>query len=39
MEEFNSLMTNEQYNKFIGEMEEEKEREEDDQRGGRYQLQ
>jgi hypothetical protein len=38
MEEFNSLMTNEQYNKFIGEMEEEKEREEDDQRGGRYQL-
>ena len=39
MEEFNSLMTNEQYNKFIGEMEEEEEREEeDDQRGGRYQL-
>ena len=38
MEEFNSLMTNEQYNKFIGEMEEEKEGEEDDQRGGRYQL-
>jgi hypothetical protein len=38
MEEFNSLMTNEQYSKFIGEMEEEKEGEEDDQRGGRYQL-
>jgi glycine cleavage system H protein len=39
MEEFNSLMTNEQYNKFIGEMEEEKEGEEDDQRGGgSYQL-
>jgi hypothetical protein len=38
MEEFNSLMTNEQYNKFIGEMEEGKEGEEDDQRGGRYQL-
>jgi hypothetical protein len=39
MEEFNSLMTNEQYNKFIGEMEEEEEgEEEEDQRGGRYQL-
>jgi glycine cleavage system H protein len=39
MEEFNSLMTNEQYNKFIGEMEEEKEGEEEDQRGGgRYQA-
>jgi glycine cleavage system H protein len=38
MEEFNSLMTNEQYNKFIGEMEEGEEGEEDDQRGGRYQL-
>jgi hypothetical protein len=32
-------MTNDQYNKFIGEMEEEKEGEEDDQRGGgSYQL-
>jgi hypothetical protein len=38
MEEFNSLMTNEQYNKFIGEMEEEEEGEEEDQRGGIYQL-
>ena len=36
MEEFNSLMTNEQYNKFIGEIEEEGE--EKDQRGGRYQV-
>jgi glycine cleavage system H protein len=36
MVEFNSLMTNEQYNKFIGEIEEEGE--EKDQRGGRYQL-
>jgi glycine cleavage system H protein len=38
MEEFNDLMTTEQYNKFIGEMEgegEEGEGEEDDQRGGR----
>ena len=33
MVEFNSLMTNEQYNKFIGEIEEEGE--EKDQRGGR----
>jgi glycine cleavage system H protein len=33
MVEFNSLMTNEQYNKFIGEMEGEGR--EDDQRGGR----
>lgn len=32
MEEFNDLMTTEQYNKFIGEMEEGGE---DDQRGGR----
>jgi len=33
MEEFNSLMTNEQYNKFIGEIEEEGEEKE---REGRY---
>ncbi|HZA61538.1 MAG TPA: glycine cleavage system protein GcvH [Nitrososphaeraceae archaeon] len=33
MEEFNDLMTTEQYNKFIGEMEGEGR--EDDQRGGR----
>jgi glycine cleavage system H protein len=43
MEEFNSLMTNEQYNKLIGEIEEEEEEEkrgeEEDQRGGgTYQL-
>jgi len=35
MEEFNDLMTTEQYNKFIGEMEGEGEGGEDDQRGGR----
>ena len=35
MEEFNDLMTTEQYNKFIGEMEGGGEGEEDDQRGGR----
>jgi len=35
MEEFNNLMTNEQYNKFIGETEEEGEK---DQSGGRDQL-
>ena len=35
MEEFNGLMTTEQYNKFIGEMEGGGEGEEDDQRGGR----
>ena len=35
MEEFNGLMTTEQYNKFIGEMEGEGEGGEDDQRGGR----
>ena len=34
MEEFHNLMTNEQYNKFIGETEEEGE--EKDQSGGRY---
>ncbi|HEX2067246.1 MAG TPA: glycine cleavage system protein GcvH [Nitrososphaeraceae archaeon] len=41
VEEFNSLMTNEQYNKLIGEIEEEEKRgeEEEDQRGGgTYQL-
>ena len=37
MEEFNNLMTNEQYNKLIGEIEEEEKRGED-QRGGTYQL-
>src|ERR687891_2945340 len=31
MEEFHNLMTNEQYNKFIGEMEEEEEREEEEE--------
>lgn len=35
MEEFNDLMTTEQYNKFIGEMEGGGEGGEDDQRGGR----
>jgi glycine cleavage system H protein len=43
MEEFNSLMTNEQYNKLIGEIEEEEEKrrgggEEDQRGGGTYQL-
>jgi glycine cleavage system H protein len=35
IEEFNDLMTTEQYNKFIGEMEGGGEGGEDDQRGGR----
>jgi glycine cleavage system H protein len=35
MEEFNDLMTTEQYNKFIGEMEGGEGGGEDDQRGGR----
>ena len=35
IEEFNDLMTTEQYNKFIGEMEGEGGGGEDDQRGGR----
>jgi glycine cleavage system H protein len=35
MEEFNDLMTTEQYNKFIGEMEGGGKGGEDDQRGGR----
>jgi glycine cleavage system H protein len=40
MEEFNSLMTNEQYNKLIGEIEEEEKRggEENQRGGGTYQL-
>ncbi len=34
-EEVNSLMPNEQYNKFVGEMEMEKEKEGEDERAGR----
>src|SRR5919199_2212606 len=39
LEEFNSLMTNEQYTKLIGEIEEEEKRVGEDQKaGGTYQL-